>query len=111
VADERNRCTHGPLNYNHGVLDPNYEAIRTNRGRPCRPRMDVRPTHLDVLTQKTSVEASAKISASRHRCWRYFREQAPNHPSCRVWAPNPNSNCLAVPDVENCSPDRGVAIQ
>ena len=112
------RCSRGPLNYSSGLLDRNCGAIRRNRGLPCRLCRDARPTHLDVLfqdvllqkdalIQATGAEASAKISASRHRCGRWSCEPASSQPNCRAWVPIPNSSCLAFQaEPEDCLPDR-----
>ena len=53
------------------------------------------------LMETMGAPASAKISASRHRCCCHCCERAPI----------PHSNCLAFPDVQNCSVDLGSAVQ
>ena len=66
----------------------------------------------DGLIRRMGARASAKISASPHRCCCHCCERAPSHPSCRVWAPIPNSNCLAFLDArQNCLVDLCGALQ
>ena len=120
-----------------GFLEPNCGNCHTDCGPPGGPSSDsemgmgARSADLASSTQayllvalttqelveKTSARASAKISARRHRCCCHCCERASAHPSCRIWAPIPNSHCLAFQDVretdvrKNCSVDSPGAIQ
>lgn len=108
VDENIRRRSYGLANYSRGFPGLNYEAIHTNRDFACHPHRGVRRTHLAVLPQKSDAGASVKISASR-RCYR-SRDPVPSSSRCPAAVPNPNSNCLGVPD-ENCSPDRWSVIQ
>src|SRR5258707_14896187 len=115
---EKIRCSPDPANCSYGFLEPNCGNSRTDCGLLSDPSaddpatgaqaMDVQPVHLarssiqawlpDELIRRMGAGASARIFAIRHRCYCLCCERASSHPSCRAWTPNPNSNCLALPD-------------
>jgi hypothetical protein len=76
-------------------------AVRATGVQPTRLARSSIPVGLpdgliQKLTETMGAPASAKISASRHRCCCQGCERASI----------PHSNCLAFPDVQHCSVDR-----